>query len=368
MMVAWMTMADFITDYWPWGILIIAGGIIFHLLRIILDEDRSAAWRAHIYRAIYGISRRSAAEKKYIENDISSRINFARRSMPFGQEFLPKAIKIEWVEGGEGKTERIKENEIIVRLDPAESEEKNVVLLSDALVRRTSLIGIRHILREPLELSMDLNLIKDLLKEIGDKRILDWFFRNDYMPNINKSAEIREWNGKIVEIDEKGLFTRLLLVELDDYSKRVWGKPYSPEMFDEIAGLVDFLFRIATKAFGENVPLDYTSRNIKIGVLLVGETSKILYDGIQGYLRAFTIMLNRQVTSIYVLQWDKELLGDADPQAYAEFVKLTQDLKQQLEVQFPIKRDFELKYVCTDPADKRRKARISRYIPEHGSS
>ena len=98
--------------------------------------------------------------------------------MPFGKEYLPKAIKVEWVKSDEeGRTAQIKENELLVRLDPAESQERNIVLLANALVKQTSLVGIRYILEEPLEISIDLNLVKNLLSEIGDKRILDWYLR-----------------------------------------------------------------------------------------------------------------------------------------------------------------------------------------------
>jgi len=356
---------EFVTDNWPWGILVILIGIIYYLLRIILDEDRSGAWRARIYKAIFKISGKSEAEKKYIENDICSRINLARRGMPFGKEYLPKSIAIEWLEGRTGETVNIKENEIVVRLDPAESQEKNVVLLASALVKQTSLVGIRHILKESLELSIDLNIVKNLLKQSRDKRILDWFFCNEYQPNIDKSGDIKEWNGKIVEIDERGLFTRLLLVELDEYSKSISARSSSPEMFDEIVGLVNFLFKIATKAYGQEVPLDYVSRNIKIGVILVGDTSKILYDGVEPYLRAFAHTMRRQLASIYVIQFDKELLGVTDPQAYEEFVELTKGLERKIEEIFRIKKDFELKYTCTDSLGKKRKAGISHYIPEY---
>ena len=119
------TLIKLVTKYGVWGFLLIFGGIIVYLLRVILDEDRSDAWRARIYKAIYKISGKSEAEKKYIENDISSRINLARRNMPFGKEYLPKAIKVEWFESAEGETAQIKEDEIVVRLDPAESQEKN---------------------------------------------------------------------------------------------------------------------------------------------------------------------------------------------------------------------------------------------------
>jgi len=360
------TLIELVTKYGVWGILLFLVGAIIRLLNVILDEDRSAAWRARFYKGVYKITGKTEAEKKYIENDISSKINLARRNMPFGKEYLPKAIKVQWVEGQEGRTAQIKESELLVRLDPAESQERNIVLLANALVKQTSLTGIRHILNEPLELSMDLNLIRNLLKEVGDRRVLDWFLRNEYQPNVDKSEEIKEWNGKIVEIDERGLFTRLLLVELDEYSKRVMGKPASSEMFDEIAGLVDFLYKISTKAYAQDVPLDYITRNIKIGVLLVGETSKIL-SGIENYLIAFAYKIERQLTSVYAIVWDKEFLGNINPEAHQKFVETTESLDKNIQKFFRVTKDFELKYTCADHAGNKRKAKISRYIPEYVS-
>jgi len=353
---------ELISKYGPWGIVLI---IVVYLLRAISDEDLSAAWRARIYYVKYKISRKGEAEKKYIQNDISSRINLARRDMPFGKETLPKAIKIEWVGDQKEEVSYIKENEIIIRLDPAELQEKNIILLTSALVRRTCLVGIRHILSEPLELSMDLNLVKNLLIEIGDRRILDWFFRNEYQPNIDKSDQLREWNSKIVEIDERGLFTRLLLVELDDYSKRVIGKPANPQMFSEISGLVDFLFKISTKAYGYDAPLNYTSQNIRIGVILVGETSKVILSGVGPYLTAFAYNLQRQLSSIYMIKWDRELLGALDSEAFEEFSKMTERLDETIKKLFRISTDFELKYTCIDSKGNKRKGNITRYIPKY---
>lgn len=360
-----VTLIEFVTKYGIWGILIISIGIIVELIRVILDEDRSDAWRARISWAKYKLSGESKAEKKYIENDINSRINLARRAMPFGKEYLPKAIKIDWFEGGEGQTANIKNNEIVVRLDPADLQERNIVLLAGALVEQTALVGIRYVLKEALERSMDLNIIKNLLKAIGNKRVLDWYLRNEYQPDIDKSNEIKKWNDKIVEIDESGLFTRMLLVELDDYSRRIVGKLSSQEMFDEVAGLVNFIYEIATRSYSQETPLDYTSRNIKIGVILVGKTSKIL-SGIERYLMAFAYKMEEQVTSIYVVVWDKEALGSTDSEAYNEFVEMTESLDNEIQKTFRVPKDFgPLKYKFTDANGDRRTGKISHYTPEY---
>jgi len=360
-----ITIVDHIREYGAWALVMGAIVIIYYLVRVILDEDRSAGWRARIYKVLYRVSGRSEAEKKYIANDVSSRINLARRNMPFAQEYLPNGIRVLWVEGGHGEASSMNDNEMLIRLDPAESEERNIVLLSDALVKRTALAGIRHIIGGPLELSMDLNLVKNLLKEIGDTRVLDWFFRNEYQPALGQSDAMREWNGKIVEIDERGLFTRLLLVELDRYSKETAGKPSSPDMFDEISGLIEFLYRLATKEYNQDVPLQLISRHMKIGIIPVGKTSKLLRDGIGPYLKAFAYHYRRQLHSIYVTVFDKDLLGETEPELYQEFVELTESLDRDIERSFRIDKDFSLQYGFTDARGKKRSATITRYTPQY---
>ena len=156
----------------------------------------------------------------------------------------------------------------------------------------------------------------------------------------------------------------MLLVELDDYSKKIIGKPYSEEMLNEIAGLIEFLFQIATKGVGQDVPLEYCSGNIRIGVIIVGETSKILYDGIEPYLKAFTYKAKKKLESIYLLIMDKELLGAFDHDAYQLFVRETASLDKHIMARFQISKHFELKYTCTDIKGNRRKAKIIHYVPQ----
>ncbi len=160
--------------------------------------------------------------------------------------------------------------------------------------------------------------------------------------------------------------TRLLLVELDDYSKRIIGKPSSSEMFREIAELVDFLYKLSTKVYAQDVPLDFITQNIKIGIILVGETGKIL-SGIENYLKAFIYKMQKQLTSIYVIIWGKEFLGNVDPEAHKKFVEMTENLDRGIQKTFRVPKDFELKYTCIDHEGNKRKAKISRYIPEYVS-
>jgi len=353
---------NFCYKYRIWGLILLLCFLIYKLLNILIDEDKSNIWRAKFYKVLYKLSKKSEAEKKYISNDVSGRLNLARRRMPFGKDLIPKSIKLEWIENAQGESYVPKEGELVVKLDPAEAQEKNITSLAQALVQRTALIGIRYVLEKALEDAIDLNLIKSLLNKIGNRPIMDWYMRHEYMPQVDQSEDLKKWNSKIIEIDERGLFTRLLLVELESYGKNLSGRPKTIEMESEIKGLIEFIFKIATKRYGEDAPLDYRRRNIKIGVLLVGETSKML-SSIEPYIKAFIMHLNQEAKAIYVVSFSKEFLKEKDEESSKAFEEMRAYLHKRIEHDFKVQKDFELTYSCSDVAGRRRKAKCVRYIP-----
>ena len=335
--------------------------LVISLLRILLDENQSALWRGRLYRAAFSVSRKREHEKKFISNDINGRINLARNKLHFGKELLPKSVKVEWIEGTNGETYDLKEGEFVVCLNPAHHQEKNIVRLATAVAERTSLIGIRGIVEKPLTRAIDLNLVKNILCQLKNKRILDWFLSEEYQPSIQREANLSTWNGKIAEIDEKGLFTRILLIELDSFAKKIFGMAHKPFMAGEVEGLVNFLYRIAAKQFGQEVPLDCIYAYIKIGVVLVADTSKILSRGIDQYVKAVNYHLKKKINTVYVIIFEKEWLKEIDPKAEEEFTNLVQNLENAILQSSLINKDFELKYSCMDTLGRRRGAKCIRY-------
>lgn len=132
-------------------------------------------------------------------------------------------------------------------------------------------------------------------------------------------------------------------------------------MAGEVEGLVNFLYRIATKQFGQDVPLDYVRAYISIGVVLVATTSKMLSEGIEPYVKCISYKLAKEINTVYVIIFEKELLGEVCPEAKEEFVKLAQSLDNAILQSSLVKKDFELKYSCTDAWGRRRGAKCVRY-------
>lgn len=348
---------DFIVAHGVWGLVFV---LVCVVTILVVDEETAASWRARIFKAVYHVTGLTQAEKRYISNDIKGRLNRARRGHYFGKSVLPRAVDIIWVEGGAGAVNEIREGEFVVRLDPSRDQAKNIAVLASSIVKRTTLLGIRHSVEGPLQSAIDLNLIKCLLSTIHDKNALDYFFINEYTPQLLQNAETKAWNDQIALIDERGMFTRILLVELDEFAKRVHGVPPRPFMAGEVEGLVTFLYRIATKQAGKYVPLQLEKAYIRVAILIVAITDKIL-TSVDPYVRMMNALLNKGFFSIYVIGFDKEWLGEADPQSYELFQEQRDRLSTEVDKTTTAVKDFDVEFFCVDQRGKRRKARCVRY-------
>lgn len=355
------TLIVLIRDHGIWGLLLGVIGVTVYLLKILLDEDHAAVFRAKFYKLAYKCTGRIDQEKKYIANDIKGSLNRARREMHFGVDVIPKAIDVSWVEGASGTTYDVKEGEFVIRLDPSKKQAENICRMATALVKRTTLSGIRHLVEKPLETAIDLNLVRELLKTTGNLQALDWFLDNEYSPVASTNDATINRNKQIVTIDERGLFTRLLLVELESFAREMVGRPPRPYMAGEIEGLVEFLYELCSKQLNQDVPLRYHRAFIQIGVIIVAKTAKLL-RGIEPYLEAMQINLEKESSSIYVLVSDKEWLGETNPQAHAKFEDQVAKLQREIGRQTVASKKGDYSYTCLDQFGNRRKNRCIRYV------
>ena len=328
---------------------------------MLLDEDKSALWRARFYKVAFELTGKKDKEKKFISNDVKGKLNLARRAMHFGQSILPRAIDVVWVDNISPAAADIKEGEFIVRLDPAASQEKNIVSLATLLVQKTTLQGIRHSVDKPIQVAIDMNLVKHLIRELGNKNVLDWFLSNEYQHTVNTDKDCKHRNEQLLAIDERGLFTRLLLVELDEFSKKIYGMAPKQVMATEVCGFIDFLHTLVTRQAKQIVPLQFAKTYFRINIILVAKTDKILYTGVGPYVFAMNTSLNKKLDTVYVLIFDKDWLGEVDIPALEDFKSKVAALQQELNTRTIAVKDFSLDFHYIDQTGKHRRATCIRY-------
>jgi len=343
------------------GLPVVGLTIIVFLVRLIFDEDRSALFRAKVYKALLAATGKREHEKKYLANDLRGKINLARRKIHYGKQAIPQAVRLEWVEGTNPHTYDIADNEFVIRLDPSEAQSKNILRMVEAVVCRTTFVGIKHLLEKPLHLALNLTLIRKLLAKIQNQNALDEFYSNYYpKPGLNDSFD--EWNSFVTKIDDQGLYERLLIVELEDFSRRILGMEPKYFMVGEIEKLVRFVYEIATREEGVEIPLSLKRAHINLGIILVAKAQKILEQGISPYIEAMRINIEQKGReAIYLIIWDKLHM-----RSLKDFIKYTNrcaQLQRAIGKQFNVIEHFNTKYSYVDPNGYRREGQIIRFIP-----
>jgi hypothetical protein len=353
---------QFLRDYgWQVGLIVFLAALVLFLLRIILDEDRSALARARIYKSLLKISGKREHEKRYLANDLRGRINMARRKMHFGTQALPQAVKIEWIEGTRAGTYDLSDNEFVIRLDPAEEQTRNIIRMVEAVVCRTSLVGLRNLIRKPLRLALQLTLIRKILRNVRNQKVLDEFFAGFY-PEPGRDSDFDTWNSVVVEIDDQGFYERLLLVELEDFARRILGKEPAIFMISEVEYLVRFVHRIATRDLGVEVPLVFKRAHIRLGIVLVAKAQKIIELGIDPYIEAARIKIQEEkCDALYFIIYEQ--IYPKSWKSFMQYKARCAQLQRILRSRFRLFEHFSATYLYVDPNGRRRGGQITRYIP-----
>jgi len=346
------------------GLLMLTGclvTVVVWLLHVLSDEDKTSKWRARMYKELFRFTGKREQEKKYISNDIRGRLNLARRAMHFGESVLPKAVDLEWVEGAEPTAYDIKEGQFVVRLDPSESQHKNIATLAKLLVQKTTLQGMRSWLDGGLQCAIDMTLLRKIIEQLKNREIFDWFISNEYQPAMQSNPSTELKGKQIRTIDERGLFIHMLLVELDEFGKNTYGVDPNDEMGKEILQLLQFVYALATKRPGQDVPLEMRETYFRIGVIWVAKTEKILKSGLEPYLDAMDYNIQRGAETVYVLIFDKDWLGQRYPLALEKFNKRIGDLQQQFLTKTMAQEHFAVNFEFTDVLGMRMRATCIRY-------
>lgn len=359
-------MSDFLVEllqtYGAWAVA--AGAVLYLFLKclgIFLDEDKSDLWRGRFYRAAFWLTGKRDKEKKYISNDVKGRLNLARRKMHFGATVLPTAVDVEWVEGGRPEAYSIKEGEFIVRLDPAQSQTKNITTLAVLLVQKTTLRGLRSSLDDSLTCAVDMNLAKNLLFELGNREVMDWFLANEYERAIHCTSACEKISKQLRVLEERGFFTRLFLVEMEELSQKVYGLGPTEAAALDVAALIEFLYTLATKKAKRKIPLDLNGTYLRIGVILVAKTGTILNIGIDPYIQVMESKISEGKETVYLLALDKEWLGEVDISAYEEFKGKISDLRTAMLTRTMAGEDFVDEFTMVDSEGNRRRGTCIRY-------
>src|SRR5690606_13084931 len=119
--------------------------------------------------------------------------------------------------------------------------------------------------------------------------------------NKNENNEVFEKCEKLEEIDDNGLFTRVILRELNNLGEKQFGRTPKVEHYIESEEFLDFIYNVVTREYDDNTPLVYNKKVYKVGFLLVAKAETYMNYGLEAYYRRIRLGLASGVKTFYLL-------------------------------------------------------------------
>lgn len=207
-------------------------------------------------------------------------------------------LSIKWVKEDNLQT-ILREGKAIVKLRFSDDQTRNLINAATVYVKEAFLIHSKPYMSEDFKRAIDFSIIKKILLGIhNNKRNVISEFIKEYALDINL---IQDKCSQIEVIDDAGLFTRILIRELDFFGNKLVGRNPSDDYKNESDKFLSFLHEIATREADDFTPLQFVENTLKVGILLVAKKDTYYQHGLTPYLRRIKLGLARGIKTFYLL-------------------------------------------------------------------
>ncbi|MCK0125118.1 S1 RNA-binding domain-containing protein [Gelidibacter sp. F2691] len=240
-----------------------------------------------------GRSVRKLSVKSEYEGTINSIIQDYNKNF---ESPILTTCKIEWVTP-ENQRNILKENEAIICLS-FDKKDHNLNFYNATLnfVQTALIAKAKDYLNKHSSTAIDL-LTTHIILRNNRKEVLTTFRKkmNEFDDESKKEFE------NLAPTNDKGLFLNILLPEFHFYGELIDTLPPSSEYNTEANGLFHWFKELATREFDERTNLKYISKNLKVGVILVGKDETWETQGAVAYTKWADYYATENYNSVYVL-------------------------------------------------------------------
>lgn len=211
-------------------------------------------------------------------------------------------VKINWIDKSEQTAILSGSGTLILHLQETDDQTQNILAATALAVRKIVCPTLRPMITETLSTAMDLALIKKNAQLIG-KHAFPVFQDKFLAPLINGNKDITDKYKLLLEIDDFGIFVSIFIEELAILGDRCFSTGDASDKSHEVTSFLEFLLRLARRSVREEIPLEFTSRNIKVGILLLAKTETASTRGMLPYIERVKSKIDIGCESIYVVAY-----------------------------------------------------------------
>jgi transcription antitermination factor NusA-like protein len=281
------------------------------LLYLFSHPEKIDAWGRLLFlvlsKTIGGVSSlRRGIDRGLIAWDIGAAVNatgeIIARQAP---GVIPYSLRIEWVK--ESTVEAfLQRGEVVVRLNPHSNQERNLVIASYAYASRALLPKARQYMDSTLREASILGVVRMILGRKRTEGTYAYFHEHHLKPVMSQDRSLEKDLTLLDELESVGLLTRVFFREVRDLGERLFPNLPTQRDAQEIRALANFLYELAAKEPGKDVPLRFVGPRVKIAMVLVAKRGKLLAAGAAPYLRAIERSVLDGSDPIFVTGWGTE--------------------------------------------------------------
>ncbi|MFA5780617.1 MAG: hypothetical protein WC947_10860 [Elusimicrobiota bacterium] len=213
---------------------------------------------------------------------------------------LPFGLKVRWISPDLSKEAFIENDRVVVMLNYHNNQDENLAKATILYMNKAVIPEARPHIHQKLGQAIDLMMTKKALFSFIEARSSMGHFVNTVLkPQTDRDAELKETCGIIDTINERGLFTRVLLKELMELGIRRAGITETGDTVFETNEFVKLLKKIAERERGVDVDPTFIKNNIKVALIMVARPENV--DNSDVYLRAIRKRMKKSVQTFYLL-------------------------------------------------------------------
>jgi len=246
-------------------------------------------------------------KRRTVKLEIESEINAALKE--FGKEgagFVEHEVNIKWLTPEEKARKLFFEGgKAYIKLDFAEDKERNIVEAALLYCNECLLIETRQYIARPLMRAIDITFIDELLDRRNAVRGRAYFMQEVIPREIEATPGIDKYLDILELISQHGLFIRVMLPELKEYPGRTQRRIPRKNHLKQVEEFADFLKTTAEDRtrWDKRVWL-HIGETIRVGIILVGLTDKLQFEGSKPYVRRTAIDNSKGARTVYLIGYN----------------------------------------------------------------
>lgn len=246
-------------------------------------------------------------QRRTVKFEIESEVNAALKE--FGKEgagFIEHEVVVNWLKPEEkARSLFFKGGKAYLKMDFSEDKEKTLVEVVVMYCKECLLPEIRQYIGRPLMRSIDLTFIDELLDRRNAIRGRAYFVQEVIPREIEATPEVKQYLDKLELISQHGLFIRVLMPELKEYPGRTQRGITRANHLAQVEEFIGFLEVTAEhRAKGGEMLWLHIGETIRVGIILVGATDKLEFEGSKPYVRRTAMHNASGARTVYLIGYN----------------------------------------------------------------